>query len=345
MLTHGTLHMPPVPYLLETALTYARRGWPIFPCHPPTRVGCSCHQDCGNNRGKHPRTRNGLKDATTARAQIERWWTMWPDANMAVVTGAASGLVVLDIDARKGGELSLEALCARYGPLPPTPEQQTGNGRHIVFAHPGVPIKNSVEDIGSGLDIRGAGGYILVAPSLHQNGKHYIWEVSHDPADVPLAPMPKWLLATCVAPRARQGAIDLVAPIPEGQRNDKLFRIGCGLRTWGFTEAVVKAALLELNATQCQPPLPAEEVEHIATSCTRYEPGCAQDGEDVPVLKAAGVPEPPDDDDFSHLISTAPGRNSTRKAADTVDAWLGPRHAWRGVPAEIRRGTDEVYGR
>ena len=53
--------------LLDTALSYARRGWAVFPCHTPTDQGCSCRRDCGRI-GKHPRTQHGLHDATTDEA-------------------------------------------------------------------------------------------------------------------------------------------------------------------------------------------------------------------------------------------------------------------------------------
>src|SRR5215510_641064 len=100
--------------MLDTALTYAARGWHVFPCHTPTEHGCSCRkQDCPDV-GKHPRTQHGLKDATTDEATIRRWWTMWPEANIAIRTGAVSGLVVLDVDRRNGGAESLRDLEQSY---------------------------------------------------------------------------------------------------------------------------------------------------------------------------------------------------------------------------------------
>src|SRR5262245_39219126 len=78
-------------------------------------------------------------------------------------------------------------------------------------------------------------------------------EVMHEPEYTPLAPMPAWLLAFCKDTKARE-AVDAGAPIPDGQRNDTLFRYGCRMRRDGFTRAVILAALREMNATQCCPP-------------------------------------------------------------------------------------------
>src|SRR5438128_9515341 len=107
MMTKGDTSTSP----LDMALGHAARGWHVFPCHTPTPTGgCSCrHPDC-ERIGKHPRTKNGLHDATTDRATIRRWWKMWPQANIAVWTGAVSGLVVLDQDNVKGGEDSRQEL-------------------------------------------------------------------------------------------------------------------------------------------------------------------------------------------------------------------------------------------
>src|SRR6516162_3079795 len=161
--------------LLDTALAYAARGWHVFPCHTPTTQGCSCTKRAAcDDTGKHPRTQHGLKNATTDAAQIRKWWRMWPQANIGVAAGAVSGFVVLDVDSYKGGTESLRDLEQSYRPLPETVQQLTGGGGvHYVFAHPGTPVRNRVETLGAGLDIRGDGGYIIAAPSLHTSGKQY----------------------------------------------------------------------------------------------------------------------------------------------------------------------------
>jgi putative DNA primase/helicase len=206
------------PALLDAALSYAARGWHVFPCHTPKEGVCSCRQNCGRI-GKHPRTKNGLHDASTDAAIIRRWWKMWPKANVAIRTGAEAKLVVLDEDSYKGGDASRVDLEHSYAPLPETVQQLTGGGGvQYLFTHPGTHVKNGVETLGAGLDIRGDGGYVIAPPSLHASGKHYAWELSHLPDETPLAPMPDWLLALC-QDTTRREAVDAGAPIPDHHRH------------------------------------------------------------------------------------------------------------------------------
>jgi hypothetical protein len=219
---------------------------------------------------------NGVKDATLDEAVIRRWWRIWPTANIAIATGQKSGLLVLDEDSYKGGDVSLRELQLLYAKLPDTPQQLTGGGGiQYFFAHPGQPVKNSVQNLGEGLDIRSDGGYVIAPPSLHRSGKAYQWELTHDPDDISLADTPAWLVALCSQPNVgtSSGTIDVSASISDGRRNDTLFRFGASMRTKGASEAVILAALQEMNSTQCVPPLPDEDIRKIAESCARYEQG------------------------------------------------------------------------
>ncbi|MHB1139918.1 MAG: bifunctional DNA primase/polymerase, partial [Microthrixaceae bacterium] len=99
------------------ALEYARQGRPVFPCHTPTHGGCSCHRSACSSPGKHPRTPNGLRDASTDPQVVAAWWRRWPDANVGVMTGRQSGLVVVDVDPDHGGIDSMRQLVAEHGPL------------------------------------------------------------------------------------------------------------------------------------------------------------------------------------------------------------------------------------
>lgn len=204
------------PYL-TAALAYAKRGWPVVALHSPVKAqdGLTC--SCGGNTprgacspGKHPRTLHGFKDATVEVATLRSWWGLWPGANVGLRSGEASGVVVLDVDPKHGGSAALDALLAVHGPLPVTPEVVTGGGgRHFYFAYPvGVAVKNSVGKVGVGLDIRGEGGYITAPPSLHVSGRQYGWGEGRSPDDVPLAPLPPWLLKLATAPKGAKAPSD-----------------------------------------------------------------------------------------------------------------------------------------
>lgn len=186
--------------LLEAALTYARRGWNVFPCHSPTpRAPCSCRQaDCASP-AKHPRTRHGHRDATTDPRTIRTWWRTWPAANIGIATGAASGIIVVDIDPRHQGHRTLRELIDKHGALPATPVVATGGGgQHLWLAHPGFLTRNDAGRIlGPGIDLRGDGGYILAPPSRHSTGNRYLW----DATTTKPAPAPPWMQRLLAAPR------------------------------------------------------------------------------------------------------------------------------------------------
>ena len=149
------------PILYEAALSYAKRGIPIFPC------------EAG---GKRPLTYNGFWDATTDLGHVKAWWSRWPTANIGVPTGKSSGLLVLDVDPRDGGPQSLMALEHRNGPLPSTARSRTGGGGvHVFFRYPPEKeVRNSAGWLGPGLDVRGEGGYVVVPPSRTQGTYEWI---------------------------------------------------------------------------------------------------------------------------------------------------------------------------
>ncbi len=96
---------------LDDAKADAARGWPVFPCI-----------------GKKPATPHGVKDASLDIEKINDWFGNGQTHNVAIATGAASGLLVLDVDPRHGGDVSLEALIDEHGDLPVTVQCETGGG-------------------------------------------------------------------------------------------------------------------------------------------------------------------------------------------------------------------------
>jgi putative DNA primase/helicase len=261
---------------MDCALELARRGWHVFPTHSTDKNGaCSCgNSDCSNG-GKHPRTPSGLKDATTYEQTIRNWWTTWPHANVAARTGAVSDIFVLDVDVKKGakGYESLAALETEHGKLPDTLRATTwSGGKHYVFRYPGDPVKNRT-GFRPGLDIRGDGGYVLVAPS-EIGGNAYQW----DNPDTAIVDAPGWLFDTLADDRLTSTSsvsFDLRMALdgfPEGSRNDGVFRYACSLRHKDIPYEEAKVLVLGV-ANACNPPLPEQEaIQCLDSAYKRYKP-------------------------------------------------------------------------
>ena len=255
--------------ILEAALKYAVRGLCVFPVYGITDGKCDCGKNCGRNAGKHPLTSHGLKDATTDAAQIRNWWAQWPNANVAIRTGAESGIFVLDVDGPEGETFLKDKH------IPPTPTARTGKGRHLIFKHPGAIVRNAVK-IAPAIDLRGDAGYIVAAPSTHLSGIVYSWADGLSLEEAPLADAPSWLLEL-MQPKSRSMSIavdlgvDKDTIIPEGMRNATLASFAGAMRRKGMDADEIAPTLKAVNAKRCSPPLPESEVEDIAHSIGKYE--------------------------------------------------------------------------
>jgi Bifunctional DNA primase/polymerase, N-terminal/Primase C terminal 1 (PriCT-1) len=268
---------------ITKALELIEFGWPVVPLHgvvydPKGMPLCSCSKpkEC-RSPAKHPRTSEGLKNASTKVDWVKVWWRRWPSANIGMVTGATAGIVVLDVDPAHGGEDSLDNLLVKHGKLPDTPEVLTGGGgRHLYFKHPGGELRNSAGQLGAGLDVRGDGGYVVGPGSTHISGRTYDWEASSTPDQVGVAPMPRWLVdgltyslrstGSGCAPSAVGGYVR------EGGRNAWLTSMAGAMRRKGAEELALAQALWCINQEQCVPPLDKDEVLAIAKSVARYPP-------------------------------------------------------------------------
>lgn len=176
--------------ILEHALKYAARGFNVFPVHSIINGVCSCQaSEACKQPGKHPRTANGFKSATTDEEKIRAWWNLWPNANVAISTGESSGILVVDIESGGIGIHSDKE-------FPVTLSQNTGGGGiHFIYSYPndGKRYKNGVRNFEL-MDSRAEGGYILVPPSNHISGGKYMWF----DFDAPISAAPQWWLDAIV---------------------------------------------------------------------------------------------------------------------------------------------------
>ena len=289
--------------MVTAALAYARRGWPVLALHTVRNGACTCAVRACGSPGKHPRRheedlRNGVRDATTDEVSIKRWWDRWPAANIGIATGRVAGFIAMDIDPRHGGDDSLDKLLYLHGRWPETVEAITGGGgRHVLFRHPGGTVRNMTGKgaVAAGIEIKGDGGYIVAAPSLHMSGQGYSWDGLAGTLESlirkELTPLPDWLRKLLEEPKRRtNGARHGTAQenrIQEGQRNLSLTSLAGSMRRRGMTGAAIKAALLEENRQRCNPPLPEAEVRRIAESVASYQPAekAADPGQGMPTAK------------------------------------------------------------
>ncbi len=244
---------------LEAARRYLGRGWCVLPLR---------------RRDKRPLVVwEPLQHARPSTAQITDWFSRWPDANIGIVTGEISNLVVLDIDPKHGGDASLQRLEQRFGPLPATIEATTGGeGRHFYFAHPGSLIRNRA-GLAQGIDLRGDGGYIVAPPSVHPSGRPYAWASGRSPEDLALAAMPRWILPAFRGDRARRTLSDwrrlVRAGVPEGQRNAGIASLTGHLLWHQVDPEMVLELLLAWNRMRCRPPLEDAEVAQVVSNIVR----------------------------------------------------------------------------
>ena len=248
--------------LLDAALVYAKRGWPVFPC----------------NSTKEPMVPNGVLDATTDPAKIQAWWTRWPKAGIGLDCAGAR-MMVLDLDRYKPNfsAAAFDALA-----LPPTLLRQRSprGGEHLFYAlNPGEIVSASASRLAPGVDVRSFHSYVLLAPSSTADGS-YKWESEGKPAHrtdemVRLANTQRaksedrdtWIIkpdlneniALAVAWLKNSAKVSV-----EGQGGDAMaYATAAHLKSFGISEALAFDLMWEHWNPRCVPPWSADEVDHL----------------------------------------------------------------------------------
>ena len=215
--------------LPNAAMRFASLGIPVFPCVPG---------------GKQPLTPNGFHDATSSARTVDAWWRHFPDANIGLPTGSASGVLVVDVDIHPGGSgfEAFERACAArltdgWGWLVRTPS----GGLHAYYPQPGDAEQRSWQVPSAHVDLRGDGGYVIVPPS-HNTGAgqssayRVIAVAQHQPRAIDARSLRRFLEPPRPAPPPRSlpplgsrpdKLADWVASRPEGARNRGLFWAAC----------------------------------------------------------------------------------------------------------------------
>jgi Bifunctional DNA primase/polymerase, N-terminal len=210
------------------------------------------------------------KAASDDLEAITTWSAKWPDANIGIATGVMSGVIVIDIDMKDGkdGQATLDTLAKQGKVLPPSPIALTPSGGRHRFFRAVTGIRNAVQvnkagrGLGSGLDVRADGGFVVAPPSalvkcVANDAGRYRWLVPPMTTNFPRLPdwATKLLLPRPPLPRPpftpdrRDGDIEplarFVAGSPQGERNNRLYWAACRAR-----ELVARRVISEASAVR-----------------------------------------------------------------------------------------------
>lgn len=305
--------------MLEHALFWASRGLHVFPLFEVRKDGtCACGptDECKkmHSAGKHPRIPRWQIFSTDEEKQIREWWTRWPTANIGIQCGTdlpgGGHLLVVDVDPRHDGDVTLALLEQRYGYLPETPRNLTGGAGQHIFLRAKRSVPSGANRLGAGVDVKCRGGYVVAPPSSHASGTPYTRDAGADIEDTPLAEAPEWVLILADPPRS-EAAKQAPDAIIEGGRHTALVSLAGSMRRRGLSGHEIFPTLEAVNAHRCHPPLDDVSVKRIAYSAT-WDPADPMQGNDPwKLLSTAQIfaPLPP----YPRLIEglhLAPGRIS-----------------------------------
>jgi hypothetical protein len=268
----------------SNALFMASQGLKVF----PLRKG-----------SKEPLLIGWQEEATDNEVAILGWGQSYPDNNYGILTGQEFFVLDFDLDELDDIDLEIQKVQEKLGPFEVGTLIKTGRGYHLYCSADGFDIRsNSQKRLTDKVDIKGAGSYVVGPGSIHPNGQRYefvdpcafqdgirLTKLSHAALHyiVSLQGTQRAIGAddeTCLRGtnssenRVSGGALDYAKPIPKGERNNTLFRIGCYHREVHALEPhEIYQILRGISETECEIPLPDYELKTIAESCSEYPPG------------------------------------------------------------------------
>jgi hypothetical protein len=241
----------------ELALLFANMGWPVFRLQPGDKKPL---------RGSH-----GFLDATTDTKQIQAWWDEEPAANVGIATGAASGLLVIDVDVKNPSIDWRRSLHELDLPVTYTVRTPSG-GQHLYFSLPefrdgATPNIGSSVQVLPGIDIRCNGGYV-VAPGCVVGGRRYDTALNEPIEVAPPHIVSRFTSATKQGIERDDGGHMVIR---NGGRDQGLMLIATAIRNRGVGLKAIYRCLQAVNYYHCETPMEDWELRKIARSVARYE--------------------------------------------------------------------------
>ncbi|ADG06635.1 Bifunctional DNA primase/polymerase [Kyrpidia tusciae DSM 2912] len=249
--------------LTSTPLAYIKRDLSTIPLEP---------------KGKRPLIKwEPFQHRRPTPEQVMRWAQEHPGCNWAIVTGAVSGVVVLDLDSPEAAQEIKQRGVEDVGPV-----VKTGKGWHLYFRHPGHPVQNAVKLL-PGVDVRGDGGYVAAPPSVHPSGAVYRWAKGRSILEIEPPPLPEWVEELLNQPQEPAGGVSIqlegigddieriALGVGQGERNQATARLAGYLFSFRRMNPKVAVALLEAWNLTNRPPLPLQELHRAINSIAKRQ--------------------------------------------------------------------------
>lgn len=274
---------------INEALELAERGFRVFPLRDNSKVSA---------------IKAFAEEATTNPEKISSWAHLFGNVGISTSNYGDVALLAVDIDPKKGGQKTLLELEFQGYEFPPTCTQTTpSGGQHLIYTVPAA-VRQGVDVLGPGLDIRSKGGYIAAYGSTINGTPYKINLLAPVPA-------PQWLVDRCGQPferpeisivpppaidqeRAEKAVIDYLvnyaSPALEGNGGDEqTVRVACRVKDKGVPPEVCLELMLEHWNVRCEPPWSPEDLKQKVQNAYRY--GQKPVGADAPEVYFGVVKE------------------------------------------------------
>jgi len=246
----------------EYAKDYLKSGVSVIPLQP---------------KGKTPLLKwTEFQKRKPTLKEIISWWDKNPEANIGIVTGKISRLLIIDIDTKEGWEFVKQK---GYGAEPCPIVKTGGGGVHLYYRYPEgeITVGARIGEERHGIDYRGEGGYVVAPPSQHENGNCYKWNkyIPDFSIFLNLPEPPEWILKEIKQTKKSGGEgylKNIAKGVNQGGRNNAAARVAGLLlakfpeREWNMCWELLKGWNQNNN-----PPLPEEELRVVFKSISFLE--------------------------------------------------------------------------
>lgn len=254
---------------LEAARSYVARGFSVIPIRA---------------NGKRPAEDWEQYQHTLPTGEQLTEWFDTTDLNIGIVTGAVSGIYVIDVDTYKGTD---------HVPYPTELVGQSANGGMHYFYKLGDEEVRNKQGVLEHVDVRGEGGYVVAYPSRIVDSdsgevKEYKWLSSGNPAKMPARVLSQYLTTkTFDQPLPSDESLGLLSKVlnsgyTEGQHNEELYTLARLFGRAGHNPNLQRKVAEEiLQWLESQDSTPQEGFDATVASAWEYEAGRLETTEPV----------------------------------------------------------------